>query len=646
MKARSSPRSRRRSPRGVSPAQQGSYASTGNDVRDQGYQENIGQINDDHKVINRNSINLNAPVIFVEFVARDAHDIRESKTQGIEQKLTEALPGIQRVLQSAVKTRQNQQESSSQYLRLTPTSPRKEAAIKDTSNRRGHITAPGVKSLPKTSSIDVQSSPREDVFREQRIEWIRVVHGEIFKVTDKGYLRSYQPHRNIMVHWKRICRQKAALEAIETLLRDHTICDAIQISQDPLNVLKAAAQAAQDVHDLLRHGAEVGSSPPRKRKLATWATPDRKPGYKEKTKATMASFQKPFLLAHMLQTLHSKIKQLLTTCKDLHRKATWLSNVRRTNRAYTRMYEILQSYCRRRQHEAHIVDFDLRRDLDNEQWQDEFHFRFSVPASGGRKREKEAWLRYQANEQSLPEQIHCLLDLEPPVSDSEKCMFTCVCDTRGPARTLKDLHWILRQAGNVVSEEDILQLAKKIASAVLGFNCTPWVRTFWTCNDVIMYANPNPESEDQVPDSYSLSMDFEPHLRVHLENTADQIDFKMMLSCLGVVLYDLWKYFPRTRDTYEPRLVSMDPAELLSVANRIKAQMSVWVRHAQMPGRYEEIVTWCLNAPQYSSTEMRDPIKIDEMYRTVVCGLEHVIDQERKRNALLEQAQLSSSSRF
>ncbi|KAH7083736.1 hypothetical protein FB567DRAFT_529809 [Paraphoma chrysanthemicola] len=642
MKARSSPRSTRRSPRVVSPALQGSYASTGNDVRDQGIQENIGQINN-HKVFNRNSIHLDN-VIFVsmEYAASETNNMLETKRKGIEQKVTEALPGIQRLFQSVAEKRTYPQELPSRTLRSTPTSPGKQAETQDSSTSRGSSTTPSSNNSPRIQSIGTESSPLEDAFYRERMEWIRVIHVEIFKVTEKGYLRVYRQGDKIRRHWERICHRKPALEQIETLLRDQATCDAIKISKDPLSILKEAAKAAEDVHNLLRERSEVAVSPPKKRKFATWASPGRKSGSKDKTKAAMASSTDHLILTHRLHTLHAKIKELLTACKDLNKKAAWLSNVRRTNHAYTRMYDILQHRCRRR-HEVHIVDFDLRRDLDTAQWQNEFHFRFSIPASGGRTWEKEAWLRYQANEQSLPEQIGCLLDLEPPTSDGEMCMFTCVCNTRGPARTLTDLNWILRQEGNVVTEEDVLQLAKKIASAVLGFNCTPWVRSFWTCNDVIMYAITNGEAANDVAESYSLSMDFEPHLRMHLENTADQIDFKMMLSCLGLVLYDLWKYFPGSRDTYEPRLVTMDSDELVSITLGIKEQMSVWVRHAQMPRRYEEIVTWCLNAPQCSLAEMRDPMKMDEMYRTVVCGLDEVIDKERKKSAIVEHAQIGSS---
>ena len=85
--------------------------------------------------------------------------------------------------------------------------------------------------LSRSPSIEVENSLREDVLYEERIEWIRVIHGEIFKVMDKGYLRSYRPYRKITSHWTGICQRKVALERVENLLRDQATCDAIKVRQ-------------------------------------------------------------------------------------------------------------------------------------------------------------------------------------------------------------------------------------------------------------------------------------------------------------------------------------------------------------------------------------------------------------------------------
>jgi hypothetical protein len=356
---------------------------------------------------------------------------------------------------------------------------------------------------------------------------------------------------------------------------------------------------------------------------------------KYKAKTPRSQHPTTLELAQKLHALELKIDQLVETYGKLRAKASWLTNVRETNKAYTRMYHLLKDHCRR-QHEAHVVDFEVRRDFNAEQWRSDFNFRFSSPPSEGRIRAKETWLRYQAAPATIMERIDCLLDLELAATENNDATFACVEPARDSATTLTDLNWRLKYHG-LVTEEDILQFAKKIASAVLSFNCTPWFRAFWTCDDVVMYA-----SKAQIPNIYPLSDGFEPHFRVPLENDASQIDFEMMLWCLGLVLYDLWKYIPGSRDTYGLGRVRWDITTLQDDRRKIIVQTNKWVKRKQMPRRYGEILRWCLDA-ELGQGDMRDPGKMHEMWTTVVCGLDKVIEEERKRNAAVDFAQVAAA---
>ena len=122
-------------------------------------------------------------------------------------------------------------EPPSRYLRLTPDGPTNQASTgaENDSHRSSYSAASS--SISGSPGFKADTSAQERILHEERIEWIRVIHSEIFQVTENKYLKPYTPYCKITSYWSDIFRQKAALERVESLLREGAACDAIKVRE-------------------------------------------------------------------------------------------------------------------------------------------------------------------------------------------------------------------------------------------------------------------------------------------------------------------------------------------------------------------------------------------------------------------------------
>lgn len=346
--------------------------------------------------------------------------------------------------------------------------------------------------------------------------------------------------------------------------------------------------------------------------------------------------------------LYTKIRELSSECESILQRATALAEYRYAHDAYKMLYFLLYDHCRR--HEAHVIDFDLAQTRQTDTMSIEVHFRFANSATGTPHETSEMWLAFKATGQFLQignsfarHELGCLLGYGTNSLKGESfhrlphshngAELNCVRFGSQPQAgvTLTMMNTVL-QTKYLVSEGEILHLAKRIATAVIQLNCTPWFTTFWSSDNIVLFP-------DHRKDSSPLK---KPHFRLHLENASKQNceqqspSTEVMLFCLAIVLYELWKYFPGDKNMYEPRLDRFDDGNLNQIRMNIKRQMEKWVQTRNMPETYAEIIEWCLDAPPCTADEMKDSKKLNEMFERVICGLEKVENECSDSAALIE----------
>lgn len=300
-----------------------------------------------------------------------------------------------------------------------------------------------------------------------------------------------------------------------------------------------------------------------------------------------------------------------------------LLNLLRAHDAYQSLYRVLYNHCN--EHKAHIIDFLLETSLPSCNLESDVRFRLSIEDSNYRSNENEVWLNFSAMHASTAV-YGCLLSYgsetqhlpgreiaiqrQYSVADTQ-----LVNDNNDRHRwKLSDINEIVEKSCSegVITETDILHLCRRIATAVLKFNCTPFSSLVWGFRNIVLFFDDNSDRLLQ-----------EPHFSILLEN-ALSANSESMFYCLGLVLYELWSFFPADKPSYKPILENLDPVQLLSVRVRIDKEMVKWMESGNMEDIHAEIIRWCLDAPKWTVEEMRDPKKLNEMYEKVICGLERV----------------------
>jgi hypothetical protein len=353
-------------------------------------------------------------------------------------------------------------------------------------------------------------------------------------------------------------------------------------------------------------------------------------------------------------SLDLNVEQLSLLCKRM----SALMDIQNAHRAYTMLYQRLSICCR--EHDRHIIDFELETGSRNNGGSTAGRFRFAIPWNDTHPGE-EVWLAFSARPghssfsyTGHPNQLECPLrpafDLDSltnaeavlqlsyvPLYEIQR-MQAATTVTAPVGRSLGRLKHFLKPS--VVRAADIVRLAKQLAIAVLKFNSTPWNSAFWSTNDVILFL----ESQQS---NFSLESLRRPHLRLHLagapEKGADVYEARTrsVMFCLGVVLYELWKYFPPLDvcTIYDPKLERLTEVHLeglkqeyvREIRTQILDRANMWLSEGRVEQDYFDIMSWCLSAPERNAEELEDPQLLNVLYEAVVSGLESV-ENGYKRN--------------
>jgi hypothetical protein len=338
------------------------------------------------------------------------------------------------------------------------------------------------------------------------------------------------------------------------------------------------------------------------------------------------------------QSLQNSIQRLTMVCERIY----VLRDLQNAHRAYTMLYHRLSNCCG--EHDTHIIDFDLEIGVRDPNGSTEGRFRFAVPWTESRRGE-EVWLTFKARDSfdfvdchSQQNPLKCPLSfaVNPtdstnpeavlqlsyiPQQETQKLQAAAIVAPTPAGESLGQLvHYLVPYR---VGEVDIVRLAKQIAVAVLKFNYTPWVSAFWGTDDVVLF------SETDNPSNLSLRR---PHFRIRLAAAPPKVTgfsgsrIQSMVFCLGVVLYELWKYFPQDHesDMYNPDLGSFRKESVDEISGEILSRAERWVEDGKVNPTYYDIMEWCLRAPVRLDEDMEDPKWLNELYEAIVCGLEFV----------------------
>jgi hypothetical protein len=338
-----------------------------------------------------------------------------------------------------------------------------------------------------------------------------------------------------------------------------------------------------------------------------------------------------------VRELYNNLKKLSLEYDDIRRKTELAFTFWNAHDRYTTLYKLLCHRCP--QHDAHIVDLELEATAWAHNISTNLKFRLTAPAT-----DTEMLWSYSSTER-LPahdgvfpgEEMTCLLDIGQHPADSvererlsrllyvgEDAQLTCV-HVGKQVHAVISLSTLNKVLHRCVKEPELLSLAKRIANAVLAFNCTPWFSTFWSCDNVVLYL----ETQGRVPLLQHLHVQ-DPHFRIRLENTAGDTSessnshFDGMLFCLGLALYELWKYFPGDEEVYEPDidLESTNPERLTITRSGIADQIDKWLQKRTVSEAYAEVVNWCLNVQRCTVRDIKNPKRLHEIFEKVIGGLE------------------------
>ncbi|KAL4875065.1 hypothetical protein BJY04DRAFT_224373 [Aspergillus karnatakaensis] len=357
-------------------------------------------------------------------------------------------------------------------------------------------------------------------------------------------------------------------------------------------------------------------------------------------------------LEETLRDLRDKTDILSRACRRIIQRNKQLPNLRSAQFTYRTLYHFLHSKCK--QHETHILDLDLEAGVETNGFI-AVKFRLALPtAQGIRSTESEALWTFKAREEhhfssndpgpQTKQALGCPLSLitnkltpATLASNPDKAIppmpyvhqgTRWTCEYSGSqkrnSRTLTEINkWLRKQF--IAREVEILRLAKQISTIVMRFNYPLGLCPFWNCDNVRLFFD-DPLAEP--------SFRHEPYFRIHLRRGSYDLqasdsgswayNAQSMLFCLGIVLYELWRHFPRDRDAYEPIIGELELEERLGVKAKIIAQMEAWVALGKMPETYMDIIMWCLNISSYTVEDMTQSMKKGEMYDTVICGLDEV----------------------
>jgi hypothetical protein len=186
---------------------------------------------------------------------------------------------------------------------------------------------------------------------------------------------------------------------------------------------------------------------------------------------------------------------------------------------------------------------------------------------------------------------------------------------------------------NGIAQCDRLQLSTKLATAVLQFYSTPWLRNTWSSNDVLFQLpSSNPGQTEDLRD---------PFVDVPVRNSTvtSKIDPPTMacypfapndfLFGLGVMLLELAFQKPLRSMQRECDVANSQDERhtLFFTAKRISRLVS-----AKLGSRYAEIVRKCLACDFGRGDDLSQPALQEGVYREVVCELTELEEHLRVMN--------------
>jgi hypothetical protein len=363
---------------------------------------------------------------------------------------------------------------------------------------------------------------------------------------------------------------------------------------------------------------------------------------------------------HVLGSAASSLNSGFARLEDLYERAKALMNLQNAHRAYTMLHQRLSICCR--EHDTHIVDFELETTIAAST---AGKFRFALPRKGTYPGE-EVWLAFVAtpghssfdylsheHQQDCPlrspNNLDSFMNEEPVLKLSYVSQYeiqSLRAATMAATLVGQNLGQVTQYLiPSVFDEADIVCLAKQLAIAVLKFNNTPWNSPCWSTNDVILF-----------PDTQQTNLSLRrPHFRVELaavtrkEAEIHGTRIRSVMFCLGVVLYELWKYYPPFDlcDIFYPDLEHLKRLQSEDLKQEYSREVSVailnratkWLEVGRVDSGYFDIIKWCLSAPESSARELDDPQLLISLYEKLVGRLESVENEykastQSKRRAL------------
>jgi hypothetical protein len=205
-----------------------------------------------------------------------------------------------------------------------------------------------------------------------------------------------------------------------------------------------------------------------------------------------------------------------------------------------------------------------------------------------------------------------------------------------PSRSLAQL-LLLNQEGSGencgIAQGERLRLSRKLATAVLQFYSTPWLRNTWSSSDVLFQRH-QPSTIGQIEDLK------EPFVDVSVRELTTATSGTQPTPCypfasndflfgLGVMLLEL---------AYQKPLKSMQKA--CDVANSLDERHTLFFTAKRMSrlvsaksgSRYGEIVRKCLACDFGRGDDLSRPALQEGVYREVVCELMELEDLPRAMN--------------
>ena len=208
------------------------------------------------------------------------------------------------------------------------------------------------------------------------------------------------------------------------------------------------------------------------------------------------------------------------------------------------------------------------------------------------------------------------------------------CGSSGSTTSLMELFSVLQKQRTAseatFSPFDRVRLARQLATAVLQFHATPWLKGSWCSNDVYLYGVDSTSFQD-------ISDKSEPYLNVSVKGPHGPVSRSStmpsrtlvrnsLLFGLGVMLLELAHEAPLRSLRKEADVDTNDQNTEYYTADRVRISAS-----KILGSRYAEAARKCIQCDFGRGSDLNSSALQESFYRDVVCELE---ESERKLREL------------